>query len=155
MLYRGRQRCSGPQAGRYDAYLPQTAGDTHHHSEDEDEEEDDSDFDTDFDSDLSTLSSESGPAGPHAYPDYFGYGAASVRYGPAGSRWMADSREAHRARKEAKRLKRQKREQRQREKERRRKEGLPYSLYVSCVGDGQPPGVANSAAYVAALSGEY
>ncbi|GJJ07690.1 hypothetical protein Clacol_001895 [Clathrus columnatus] len=133
VLFRGRQRCSGPQAGRYDAYLGMVDG----NGEGSD------------DSDLSTLSSGS-EEDPYAQ-DVFGYG--SSRYGPAGSHWITDSVKARRARKEAMRLKMKQRKMR--EKERRRKQGLPYTLYLECLGNGQPLRMSSSttAAYAAAISG--
>jgi hypothetical protein len=110
VLYRGRQRRSGPHAGRYDTRLGFEASD-------------DDESDT-----ISSVSSDSDAEDRYAF-----YGSAHTHHG-AGNHWLADSRDARRVRKAEKRLhEKQKRKRREREKER----GSGFSLLLTCTNEGQ------------------
>ena len=102
---------SGPHAGRYDDRLGN-----------------DGISDDESDS-ISSVSSES-----DAEDRYEFYGGSQTRYG----NWLADSKEAHRARKARKLVEKQKKRKR-RERERRDESGSGYAIYLSCIADGQPP----------------
>ena len=115
VLSRGRQRLSGPHAGHYEDRLG-------------DDGTDDDESDT-----ISSVSSDS-----DADDRYEFYGGAQGRYGTSAIPWLADSREAHRARKARKLVDKQKKRKR-RERERGKASGSGYTIYLSCIGDGQPP----------------
>ncbi|KAF8583970.1 hypothetical protein K439DRAFT_1182913 [Ramaria rubella] len=123
VLFRGRQRRSGPLAGRYDSRL---GGE---------------DFSDDESDTISSVSSDSDV-------ENMFYGGTQSRYGVGGNSWLTDSREARRVRKAAKKLlEKQSRKRHEREKER----GSGFSLYLTCANDGQPSRVPYAAATSAYL----
>ncbi|CAL1701631.1 unnamed protein product [Somion occarium] len=114
VLYKGRERKSGPNVGVFDAHLPGFEGRPGYSESDEDETDDSEDED-----DLDDR--------------HRGYGAYGGVYGRQVDSQMAEYQEARRIRRERKRAEKKRRRQERRHRRKLREAERKYALYITCV----------------------
>lgn len=115
VLYKGRERRSGPTAGAVDTHLPGFE-DIPGYDDEDDDFSDDSEDDDDYDD-----------------RHRGGYNAYSGVYGGGTGNQMAEFREARRARRERRRAEKKRRRQERRHRRRLRDAERKYSLYLTCI----------------------